>query len=133
MYNPSLFPLFQAGSVIRLFHREIECYVVAEGSFAEQPESALVEDVHLRKRKSDFGKLKAPSTSAITYWVIEKKKDSRIGQSSCWVTLNKTYCMCSSWEHISLLLSLILTISYPLTLISFLPPPLSLSLLHSQS
>ena len=28
--------------------------------------------VHLRKRKSDHGRLKAPSTSSITYWQIEK-------------------------------------------------------------
>ena len=53
--------------------------MVAEGSFAEQSESVLVEDVHLRKRKSDYGKLKAPSTSAITYWCIEKRKDPRSG------------------------------------------------------
>lgn len=26
----------QAGDCIRLFHREDECYIVAEGSFAEQ-------------------------------------------------------------------------------------------------
>ena len=30
--------------------------------------------VHLRKRKSDNGKLRSPSTSAITYWQIEKDK-----------------------------------------------------------
>ena len=30
--------------------------------------------VHLRKRKSDNGKLRPPSTSAITYWQIEKDK-----------------------------------------------------------
>jgi inositol 1,4,5-triphosphate receptor type 1 len=76
--------LVKAGSIIRLFHREIECYVVAEGSFAEQSESVLVEDVHLRKRKSDYGKLKAPSTSAITYWCIEKRKDPRSGDPILW-------------------------------------------------
>ena len=32
----------QAGAVVRLFHREGECYVAAEGSFAENP--AVVED-----------------------------------------------------------------------------------------
>ena len=69
----------QAGGTIRLFHREIECYLVAEGSFAERPEGQVVENVHLRKRKSDHGKLKSPSTSAITYWTIEKKKEPLSG------------------------------------------------------
>ena len=32
----------QAGSTVRLFHREYECYIAAEGSFAEDP--AVVED-----------------------------------------------------------------------------------------
>lgn len=32
----------QGGGVVRLFHRERECYVSAEGSFAES--SAVVED-----------------------------------------------------------------------------------------
>ena len=32
----------QGGGVVRLFHRERECYVSAEGSFAENP--AVVED-----------------------------------------------------------------------------------------
>ena len=35
--------------------------------------------VHLRKRKSEHGKLKAPSTSAITYWQIEKDKEPLSG------------------------------------------------------
>ena len=33
---------------------------------------ALYFTVHLRKRKSEHGRLKAPSTSSITYWQIEK-------------------------------------------------------------
>ena len=32
----------QAGGTVRLFHREYECYIAAEGSFAEDP--AVVED-----------------------------------------------------------------------------------------
>jgi len=32
----------QAGGTVRLFHRENECYIAAEGSFAEDP--AVVED-----------------------------------------------------------------------------------------
>lgn len=30
--------------------------------------------VHLRKRKSENGRLRPPSTSAITYWQIEKER-----------------------------------------------------------
>ena len=37
--------------------------------------------VHLRKRKSEHGKLKPPSTSAITYWQIEKDEDPLSGIS----------------------------------------------------
>jgi len=29
---------------VRLFHREIECYLVAEGSFANDKEDVVVED-----------------------------------------------------------------------------------------
>ena len=36
--------------------------------------------VHLRKRKSDHGRLKAPSTSAITYWQIEKDTEPLSGK-----------------------------------------------------
>ena len=32
----------QAGTTVRLFHGEYECYIAAEGSFAEEP--AVVED-----------------------------------------------------------------------------------------
>ena len=32
----------QAGQSVRLFHRECECYIAAEGSFAEHP--PVVED-----------------------------------------------------------------------------------------
>ena len=38
----SLCIIHQAGSTVRLFHREYECYIAAEGSFAEDP--AVVED-----------------------------------------------------------------------------------------
>ena len=36
--------------------------------------------VHLRKRKSEHGKLKAPSTSSITYWQIEKDEKPLSGK-----------------------------------------------------
>ena len=35
--------------------------------------------VHLRKRKSNHGRLKAPSTSSITYWQIEKDAEPLSG------------------------------------------------------
>ena len=81
----------QAGGTIRLFHREIESYLVAEGSFAEVPGEQITENVHLRKRKSDHGKLKPPSTSAITYWTIEKKKEPLSGEISAY---------CYGWTNV---------------------------------
>ena len=30
-------PLFQGGSVIRLFHKDLEAYLVAEGVYGEEP------------------------------------------------------------------------------------------------
>ena len=70
---------------------------MAEGSFANEKDKVVIEEgisyithlcyinvylilVHLRKRKSDHGKLKAPSTSAITYWQIEKDKERLSGR-----------------------------------------------------
>ena len=38
--------------------------------------------VHLRKRKTKHGKLKAPSTSSITYWQIEKDMEPLSGISN---------------------------------------------------
>ena len=72
---------------------------MAEGSFANDKEKVVVENgtytnhmemtlhdclciyniVHLRKRKSDHGRLKAPSTSSITYWQIEKDAEPLSG------------------------------------------------------
>lgn len=40
--------------------------------------------MHCRKRKTDHGLLKAPSTSANTYWQIEKESDSRSGEPLSW-------------------------------------------------
>ena len=86
---------------MRLFHREKECYVSAEGSFAEN--QAVVEDgklsthlyyfisklllyatVHCRKRHSELGRLKDPSTSANVYWQFEKESDGRSGEPLFW-------------------------------------------------
>lgn len=40
--------------------------------------------MHCRKRKTDHGLLKAPSTSANTYWQIEKESDPRSGEPLSW-------------------------------------------------
>ncbi|XP_065909470.1 inositol 1,4,5-trisphosphate-gated calcium channel ITPR1-like [Dysidea avara] len=74
----------RGSSIIRLFHRELECYLAAEGSFANEKDEVVTEEVHLRKRKSEHGNLKAPSTSAITYWQIVKDKEPLNGQVLSW-------------------------------------------------
>ena len=40
--------------------------------------------MHCRKRKTDHGLLKAPSTSSNTYWQIEKESDPRSGEPLSW-------------------------------------------------
>ena len=89
---------------MRLFHRENECYVVAEGSFAQY--SSVVEDgnenlaiyhsygiliihtahhsVHCRQRRVDLKSHNRLPTSANTYWQIEKESDPRSGK---WLAL----------------------------------------------
>ena len=47
----------------------------------------MIITVHLRKRKSDNGRLKAPSTSSITYWQIEKDAEPLSGKLS-------PHCLC---------------------------------------
>ena len=49
--------------------------------------------VHLRKRKSDHGNLKAPSTSSITYWQIEKDKKPLSG---------KIYTVCTPYVYVTI-------------------------------
>lgn len=65
----------RGGSVLRLYHLQVQCYVVAAGSCGFDDEqittSVITDDVHLRTRQIKFGDLKPPSTSAITYWQIE--------------------------------------------------------------
>ncbi|XP_019861438.1 PREDICTED: uncharacterized protein LOC100634093 isoform X2 [Amphimedon queenslandica] len=73
----------RAGTCVRLFHKEDECYIVAEGSFAGK-DNAVVEDVHCRLRKVDSRKHAAPSTSSNTYWQIEKQEDPRSGDVIAW-------------------------------------------------
>ncbi|KAK3085572.1 hypothetical protein FSP39_005468 [Pinctada imbricata] len=59
----------RGGSVLRLFHKELEAYLVAEGLF----DDCVTEDVHFRIRVIDQHKPRSlsPSTSGITYWQIE--------------------------------------------------------------
>ena len=40
--------------------------------------------VHCRKRHSDLGRLKEPSTSANVYWQFEKESDGRSGEPLFW-------------------------------------------------
>ncbi|KAI6652753.1 hypothetical protein LOD99_4139 [Oopsacas minuta] len=65
----------RGGSVLRLYHLQVQCYVVAAGSCGFDDDQITTEvitnDVHLRTRQIKFGDLKPPSTSAITYWEIE--------------------------------------------------------------
>uniref|UniRef100_A0A1X7VAJ0 Uncharacterized protein n=1 Tax=Amphimedon queenslandica TaxID=400682 RepID=A0A1X7VAJ0_AMPQE len=88
----------RAGTCVRLFHKEDECYIVAEGSFAFAKESfaslketigdkrsdPIIEDVHCRVRRVDSRKHAAPSTSSNTYWQIEKQEDPRSGDVIAW-------------------------------------------------
>ncbi|XP_035825085.1 inositol 1,4,5-trisphosphate receptor type 3 isoform X3 [Aplysia californica] len=59
----------RGGCAVRLFHKELEAYLVAEGLFDE----AVIEDVHFRIRAIDQHRPKSlsPSTSGITYWQVE--------------------------------------------------------------
>ncbi|XP_062518427.1 inositol 1,4,5-trisphosphate receptor type 1-like isoform X2 [Corticium candelabrum] len=73
----------KASSVIRLYHREEEAYLAAEGSFAEEKP---VENVHLRVRHPLVAKPHSllPSTSAITYWQIELESSPASGEVMRW-------------------------------------------------
>ena len=66
----------RGGSILRLYHLQVQCYVVAAGSCGFDDEQitkrVVTDDVHLRARQTKFGDLKPPSTSAITYWEIER-------------------------------------------------------------
>lgn len=83
---------------------------MAEGSFANKDDKVVVEEgihnhctvtvtqdyffmfaVHLRKRKFEHGQLKAPSTSAITYWQIEKDKEPLSGKHLNALTVKTAY------------------------------------------
>ncbi|KAK7114914.1 hypothetical protein V1264_000891 [Littorina saxatilis] len=72
----------RGGSVIRLFHKELEAYLVAEGLFDE----VVTEDVHFRIRAIDQHRPKSlsPSTSGITYWQIEAEHSILDGDVLRW-------------------------------------------------
>ncbi|XP_070537450.1 LOW QUALITY PROTEIN: inositol 1,4,5-trisphosphate-gated calcium channel ITPR3-like [Ptychodera flava] len=74
--------IIKAGSVFRLFHKELEAYLTAEGLF----DSELSENVHLRVRLTDPNNPKTlfPSTSAIIYWQIEAEEGMMKGDTMRW-------------------------------------------------
>ncbi|XP_065883200.1 inositol 1,4,5-trisphosphate-gated calcium channel ITPR1-like isoform X2 [Dysidea avara] len=76
--------LVKGGSIFQLYHHESQRYIVAEGSFANEPDECVTKQVHLRERKSKHGKLKDSSTSSITYWQIESDKDPTSGEVISW-------------------------------------------------
>ncbi|XP_075250138.1 inositol 1,4,5-trisphosphate-gated calcium channel ITPR2-like isoform X3 [Convolutriloba macropyga] len=71
-----------AGSTIRLFHKELEAYLVAEGLF----DWADTQGTHLRVREVDptSPKTMSPSTSAITYWQLELEEGPLRGDPIKW-------------------------------------------------
>jgi inositol 1,4,5-triphosphate receptor type 1 len=74
----------RAGNCIRLFHREDECYIVAEGSFANQGDAVVYQKIHCRQRRVDQRRHAKPSTSANTYWQIEKEENPKTGEVLYW-------------------------------------------------
>ncbi|XP_046366515.2 inositol 1,4,5-trisphosphate receptor type 3-like isoform X5 [Haliotis rufescens] len=80
--NLELDKFVRGGSVIRLFHKELEAYLVAEGLFDE----VVTEDVHFRVRAIDQHRPKSlsPSTSGITYWQIEAEHSILDGDVLRW-------------------------------------------------
>ncbi|XP_070538210.1 inositol 1,4,5-trisphosphate-gated calcium channel ITPR3-like [Ptychodera flava] len=74
--------IIKAGSIFRLFHRELEAYLTAEGLF----DSEISENVHLRVRLTDQNNPKTlfPSSSAIVYWQIEAEEGIMKGETMKW-------------------------------------------------
>jgi len=50
----------------------------------EEKDPRTIEDVHCRERHSDHGILRAPSTSANTFWQLEKGRDPHSGEPLKW-------------------------------------------------
>ncbi|CAD5124825.1 DgyrCDS13086 [Dimorphilus gyrociliatus] len=70
------------GTVLRLFHKELESYLCAVGVFGQDIE----EDVHFRVRVIDQSDTRTlqPSTSSNIYWQIEKVDDVTSGEAVLW-------------------------------------------------
>ncbi|XP_076470932.1 inositol 1,4,5-trisphosphate-gated calcium channel ITPR2-like isoform X2 [Babylonia areolata] len=80
--NPELDLLVKGGSVIRLFHKELEAYMVAEGLFDDE----VTEDVHFRIRVMDQHKPRtlSPPSSGNTFWQIEAENGILYGDIIRW-------------------------------------------------
>ncbi|KAH9502988.1 hypothetical protein Btru_072533, partial [Bulinus truncatus] len=80
--RPEEIRFVRGGCVVRLFHKELEAYLVAEGLFDE----AVIEDVHFRIRAIDQHRPKSlsPSTSGITYWQVEAEHSILDGDVLRW-------------------------------------------------
>eukprot|EP00117_Sycon_ciliatum_P048000 scpid3078/ scgid34229/ Inositol 1,4,5-trisphosphate receptor type 1; IP3 receptor isoform 1; Type 1 inositol 1,4,5-trisphosphate receptor len=75
--------MLRGGSVIRLFHRELEAYLTAEGSFyLDEP----TQDVHLRVRPQVQERPRSlePPSSGITYWQVELDENPTSGSLIQW-------------------------------------------------
>ncbi|XP_064638087.1 inositol 1,4,5-trisphosphate receptor type 2-like isoform X2 [Lineus longissimus] len=73
----------KGGSVIRLYHRELEAYLITEGLFGDE----VLQNVHLRVRQIDqINKPKTlmPSTSGLTYWQVEAEDSILNGNVIRW-------------------------------------------------
>ncbi|XP_060552412.1 inositol 1,4,5-trisphosphate receptor type 2-like [Ruditapes philippinarum] len=96
----------RGGNIIRLFHKELEAYVVAEGLFEDE----ITEDVHFRVRVMDQHKPRtlSPPTSGNTFWVIEAEKGIFHGEIIQWeqqirlrhMTTRKYICITAEHEVI---------------------------------
>ncbi|XP_078311676.1 inositol 1,4,5-trisphosphate-gated calcium channel ITPR2-like [Crassostrea virginica] len=81
------------GDLIRFYHKEMEAYLVAEGLFDDE----ICEDVHMRLRPIDqtIPKTLFPSTSAITYWQIERQEGPVFGGVMKWEQQCKIIHVCT--------------------------------------
>ncbi|CAC5357472.1 unnamed protein product [Mytilus coruscus] len=79
---PDQFQFLRGGSVIRLFHKELEAYVIAQGLFGQE----VTENVHFRIRAFDpyNPKTISPTSSGITYWQIEAESSILNGDVIKW-------------------------------------------------
>ncbi|XP_055891550.1 inositol 1,4,5-trisphosphate receptor type 1-like isoform X4 [Biomphalaria glabrata] len=78
----------KGGSVIRLFHKELEAYLVAEGLFDDEvtEDAEIVQDVHFRIRVMDQHKPRtlSPPSSGNTFWQIEAETSILYGEIIRW-------------------------------------------------